>query len=121
VNPRFTASDCLITKSGVNLALISYNRITGRPQPPALDYNKSLVLCRPIEDALAAWELHKRGGLRLSEWIADLWQIDQFPFFEWRDPAPALSVLGRRALRLAARLLPQFETPLEIPRFGAEG
>lgn len=121
VNARFTASDCLITKSGVNLALIAYNRITGRPQQPALDYNKSLVLCRPIEDALAAWELHKRGDLRLSEWIADLRQIDQFPFFEWRDPAPALFVIGRRAWRLAARRLPPLATPRKIRRFGAEG
>lgn len=102
VNARFTASDCLISRSGVNLALITYNRITGRPQPPVLDYEKSLSLCRPIEDALAAWELRKRGKLRFSDWLAELRRADLMPFFEWRDPAPAFAALGRRAWRLGA-------------------
>ena len=104
VNARFTASDCLISRSGVNLALITYNRITGRPQPPVLDYKKSLVLCRPIEDALAAWELRKSGRLRLSDWLAELRRADLMPFFEWRDPAPAFAALGRRAWRLGTEL-----------------
>jgi D-aspartate ligase len=121
VNARFTASDCLIAKSGVNLALIAYNRITRRPQPPVLDYENSLVLCRPMRDALAAWELRRRGELRLSEWIGELRRINQFPFFELRDPLPALVVLGRRAGLLAARLLPPLATPRELRRFGAEG
>jgi len=121
VNARFTASDCLIAKSGVNLALIAYNRITGKPQAPALDYEKSLVLCRPTWDALAAWELHRRGELRLSEWIAQLRRIDQFPFFELRDPLPALVVLGRHAWRLAGRVLPPLATAREPRTFGAKG
>ena len=104
VNARFTASDCLISRSGVNLALITYNRITGRPQPPVFDYKKSLVLCRPIEDALAAWELRKSGRLRLSDWLAELRRADLMPFFEWRDPAPAFAALGRRAWRLGTEL-----------------
>ena len=104
VNARFTASDCLISRSGVNLALITYNRITGRPQPPVLDYEKSLSLCRPIEDALAAWELRKRGKLRFSDWFAELRGADLMPFFEWRDPAPAFAAAGRRAWLLGAQL-----------------
>ncbi|MGH7984757.1 MAG: hypothetical protein ACREQX_00500 [Candidatus Binataceae bacterium] len=105
-NPRFSGSDCLITKSGINLALIAYNRITGRPQPPVLHYKQPLVLCRPIEDALAAWELRKRGELHFSQWLRQVWRADKFPFFDWRDPMPALSVLTRRAgqtLRLLLR------------------
>ncbi len=108
VNARFTASDCLIAKSGVNLALITYNRIMGRPQPPIMDFEQSLVLCRPIEDALAAWGLHKRGELRLHEWITDLRHANMFPFFEWRDPIPAFAVLGHRVQQLGAQLVPRF-------------
>jgi predicted ATP-grasp superfamily ATP-dependent carboligase len=104
VNARFTASDCLVTKSGVNLALISYNRITRRPQLPVLGFKKSLVLCRPIEDALAAWSLRKAGRLRFSEWLAELGRVDLLPFFEWRDPMPAVAALGRRIWRLAEEL-----------------
>ena len=105
VNARFTASDCLVTKSGVNLALIAYNRITHRPQPPVFGFRKSLVLCRPIEDALAAWSLRKAGRLRLSEWLAELSRVDLLPFFEWRDPMPALAVLSRRIWRLREELI----------------
>jgi D-aspartate ligase len=103
-NARFTASDCLLSRSGVNLALITYNRITGRPQPPVFDYKKSLVLCRPIEDAFAAWSLRKAGRLRLSEWLVELRRADMLPFFEWRDPMPALAVLSRRIWRLGEEL-----------------
>ncbi len=120
-NARFTASDCLIAKSGVNLALITYNRITGRPQPPVMDFKESLVLCRPIEDVLAAWELHKRGELRLHEWITDLRQADMFPFFEWRDPIPAFVVLGHRVTQLGARLLPRFGAARATRSLGVEG
>ena len=104
-NARFTNSDCLVSRSGINLALITYNRITGRPQPPVFDYKKSLVLCRPIEDAFAAWMLLKAGRLRLSEWLVELHRVDLLPFFEWRDPMPALAVLGRRIWRLREELL----------------
>jgi len=104
VNARFTASDCLIAKSGVNLALLTYERLTGQRPSPMLDYEKSLVLCRPVKDALAAWELWKAGDLRLSSWFRDLRRINQFPFFEWRDPMPASFAWRRRARRLGARL-----------------
>lgn len=105
VNARFTASDCLIAKSGVNLPLLTYNRLNGQRPQPALDYEKSLVLCRPVQDACAAWGLRKTGELRLSNWIADLRRINQFPFFDWRDPMPALFACRRRAKKLRAKLL----------------
>ena len=105
-NARFTASDCLIAKSGVNLALIAYNRITGRAQPMTLEYKQSLVLCRPIEDALAAWGLYRKGKLRLIDWISEVSRTNLFPFFDWRDPLPAVAVLGRRAWRLGGDFLP---------------
>jgi D-aspartate ligase len=109
-NARFAASDCLIAKSGVNLALIAYNRITGRTQRTTLEYRKSLVLCRPIEDALAAWGLYKEGKLRFSHWISEVRQTNLFPFFEWRDPLPAVAVLGRRAWRLGRGFAPTIKT-----------
>jgi D-aspartate ligase len=119
-NARFTASDCLIAKSGVNLALVTYNRVIGRPQPPIMDFEKSLVLCRPIEDSMAAWQLHTRGELRFSEWIADLRQTNIFPFFEWRDPVPAVAILGRRVQRIGAQLLPRFSMARATRSFGLE-
>lgn len=104
-NGRFAASDCLLTRSGVNLALIAYNRILNRPQQPVLEYKKNLVLCRPIEDASAAWRLYRRGELRLSDWVHEVWSTNLFPFFEWRDPIPALVVLVHRCWKMGTTLL----------------
>jgi D-aspartate ligase len=105
VNARFTASDCLIAKSGVNLPLLTYKRLTGQQSRAALHYDKSLVLCRPIKDAFAAWDLWKTGELDFLSWLGDLWRINQFPFFEWRDPMPALFACRQRTRRLATKLL----------------
>lgn len=116
-NARFVASDSLLARSGINLALIAYNRITGRPQAPVPDFEKSVVLCRPLMDSRAAWELHKRGELCFSDWIASLRRINQLPFFNWRDPLPALFVLARCGWRFAARLLRRGVTQV----FGALG
>ncbi len=103
VNARFTASDCLLAKSGVNLPLITYNRLTGRPQDPAFDYEKQLTLCRVYQDARAAWELRRRGELRLTQWIADLRRINQFPLFDWKDPLPAMASCWQFAGRLGKK------------------
>lgn len=105
VNARFTASDCLIAKTGVNLPLLTYRRLTGQRSRAAFDYDKSMVLCRPIKDALAAWGLWKTGELDFLSWLGDLWRINQFPFFEWRDPMPALFACRRRARKLGTKLL----------------
>jgi predicted ATP-grasp superfamily ATP-dependent carboligase len=64
-----------------------------------------LVLCRPIEDALAALELHKRGELKMAEWIAQLLRTNKFPFFEIKDPMPAAFTLSRRAWQAAGLML----------------
>lgn len=104
VNARFTASDCLMTKSGVNLALIVYNSITGQFQPPVLEYKEKMVLCRPGVDALAAWQLYRRGELKLLDWVAQVARADKFPLFDWHDPLPAFFTLCVRALR-AVQLL----------------
>lgn len=114
VNPRFSGSDCLIAESGINLALISYNRITHRPQPPIAEYRDGLVLCRPIEDALTAWHLIKHGELRLRDWVSQLLRINKLPFFEWNDPLPAAFLLARRAWQATcalSRLAPLAQRP----------
>lgn len=105
VNARFTASDCLIAKSGVNLPLITYNRLTGRPQDSAFDYKTPLTLCRVYQDARAAWELRRRGELRLTQWIADLGRINQFPLFDWKDPMPAIASCWQFAGRAGKRFV----------------
>jgi D-aspartate ligase len=104
-NIRFVASDSLLAKSGLNLALIAYNRITGRTQAPIPDFKKGVVLCRPFMDARAAWSLRKKGELRFSRWLGELACVNQFPYFSWRDPLPALFVLARCGWRFGTRLL----------------
>ena len=119
-NARFTASDCLIAKSGVNLALITYNRIVGIMQPAVMQFVESLALCRPLEDSFAAWQLHRKGELRLVDWLADLRRANMVPFFEWRDPIPAVAALSRRLCKAGSRVLPWSRTADARPFLGVE-
>jgi predicted ATP-grasp superfamily ATP-dependent carboligase len=102
-NARFAASDRLLAKSGVNLALIAYNRILNRVQRPVLAYKKPLVLWRPIEDTCAAWTLNRRGELRLVDWLNQIVSARIFPFFELRDPFPALMTIVHRLRKAFSR------------------
>ena len=58
-NARFTASDCLVARSGMDLAAFVYNRLTGRPQLPMDRYTLGLRLWDPIRDFEAYLALRK--------------------------------------------------------------
>ena len=49
-NARFTAANCLVARSGFDLAAFVYNRIVGRPQPPLETYTPGLRLWDPVRD-----------------------------------------------------------------------
>ena len=49
-NARFTASDCLVARSGFDLAAFVYNRLVGRPQQPLERYAEGMRLWDPVRD-----------------------------------------------------------------------
>jgi predicted ATP-grasp superfamily ATP-dependent carboligase len=100
-NARFTASNGLVARSGFDLAAFVYNRLVGRPQPPLETYALQMRLWDPVRDFQAFLELRRQGRLALGQWIASILHRQTFPYFDWRDPLPALA----RALRPAGKLL----------------
>jgi D-aspartate ligase len=99
-NARFTASNCLVSASGVNLAAFVYNRLTGRPAEAPTEFRKGLRLWDPVRDYWSYRELSRDGQLTLAQWVRGLAHRQTFPFFAWTDPMPAVA----RALKPIGRL-----------------
>jgi len=108
-NARFTAADCLLTASGLNLSLFVYNRLTGRPQQVPKTYRLGLRLWHPLRDYMAYRQLNKMGLLTFRDWVRSVLRPQIFPIFRWYDPLPAIINVVRRARRLFGRM--------RIPRF----
>ena len=100
-NARFTAANCLVARSGFDLAAFVYNRLVGRPQPPLETYAREMRLWDPVRDFQAFLELRRQGRITFRQWIASVLHCQTFPYLDWRDPLPALA----RALRPAGKLL----------------
>jgi len=98
-NARFTAADCLLTRSGFDLASFVYNRLVGLPQAPLEKYKMGLRLWSPVEDFWAFLELRRRGQLTLWSWLRSIAHRQTFPYFRWSDPVPSL-VRCARGLKL---------------------
>lgn len=102
-NPRFTASNELIWRAGVNLALFSYNRLTGRPAPAVDDYRDGMRLWEPVDDARAFMLYRRHGELTLTGWLGSLAHRQCFPVGRLNDPLPAVMRLAYRTKGLDRR------------------
>ena len=105
-NARFTASDCLVARSGINLAAFVYCRLTGRETPAMDDYRVGMRLWDPVRDFQAALAMRRKGEMTLWRWVKSVCHRQTFPYFQWSDPAPAMARLTaplRKKLGLAAR------------------
>ena len=103
-NARFTASDSLVARSGINLAAFVYCRLTGRPLPPMGEYRTGMRLWDPVRDFQACLELRRAGQMTFARWLASVCHWQTFPYFQWSDPFPALARLTlplRRRIGLA--------------------
>jgi predicted ATP-grasp superfamily ATP-dependent carboligase len=95
-NARFTEANCLVMASGLDLPLLVYNRLVGRPLPPLATYRKGVRLWYPVEDFRACVQLRRQGQLSLGQWLAGLAHRKTLPYFRWSDPWPTLVAEGRR-------------------------
>ena len=89
-NARFTAADCLLAASGLNLPLFVYNRLTLRAQATPAGHRLGLRLWKPLDDLLAYRQLNKMGLLSFKMWIRSIMHPQIFPVFRWNDPLPAI-------------------------------
>jgi predicted ATP-grasp superfamily ATP-dependent carboligase len=89
-NARFTAADCLLTASGLNLSLFVYNRLMGHPKPTPTSFRLGTRLWYPLRDFLAYRQLNRMGLLRFYQWVRSILHPQIFPFFRWDDPLPSI-------------------------------
>jgi predicted ATP-grasp superfamily ATP-dependent carboligase len=92
-NARFTASDCLVARSGINLAAFVYCRVTGRPTPKMESFVRGMRLWDPVRDFQAHLQMKKAGTITTREWIASVMRRQSFAYFQWTDPGPAVARL----------------------------
>jgi predicted ATP-grasp superfamily ATP-dependent carboligase len=103
-NARFTAPDCLISRSGFNLPRFVYKRIAGLPREPLANYRAGVRLWYPVEDYLAYRELRRRGEMTRWQWLTSIAHHQTFPMFQFRDPLPTFVTEWRRFKRIAGRI-----------------
>jgi D-aspartate ligase len=89
-NARFTAADCLLVASGLNLPLFVYDRLTGHPHAAPSSYRMGMRLRKPVGDFAAYRQLNKMGLLTFTAWIRSIMHPQIFPVFRWNDPLPAI-------------------------------
>jgi predicted ATP-grasp superfamily ATP-dependent carboligase len=89
-NARFTAADCLVARSGINLAEFVYNYITDRTLPSTDTYELGVRLWDPIRDFQAYLAKRRAGQLNFLQWLSSVFHRQTFAYFQWSDPLPAL-------------------------------
>src|SRR6266851_568223 len=89
-NARFTAADCLLVASGLNLPLFVYDRLTGRPHAAPSSYRMGMRLWKPVGDVAAYRQLNKMGLLTFRAWIRSIMHPQILPVFRWNDPLPGI-------------------------------
>lgn len=89
-NARFTLTTELVAASGIDIALLAYNRLIGQPIPQVDSYRTGLYAIRPTSDFLAFRELNRQGKMTLGQWGKSIFHRQHFLVFHWNDPMPAL-------------------------------
>jgi predicted ATP-grasp superfamily ATP-dependent carboligase len=102
-NARFTAADWLVSRSGIDFARLTYDRLTKRTVTIPPSYRTGMVLWFPFEDFLAFLALRRRGGLSTIAWVRSIVRADLLPFFRWDDPMPSIANAVRCVRSLLAR------------------
>jgi predicted ATP-grasp superfamily ATP-dependent carboligase len=105
-NARFTAANCLVARSGFDLAALVYNRLVGRPQPPLATYVRGMRLWDPVRDFQGFLELKRQGQLTARQWIASILHRQTLAYFRWSDPLPSV-VRITKPLRQSFRCRPE--------------
>src|SRR5262249_55227788 len=90
-NHRFTAANELVQRSGIDLALLVYNRALGRPIPAVSDYKLGVRIWHPLEDLRALHDSRTKGELTVGGWFRSLMHRVHLPLFRFSDPLPTIT------------------------------
>jgi D-aspartate ligase len=91
-NPRFTAAQELLVRSGMDISSLIYNHLCGLPLPAVNSYKQDLRLWYPVRDLFSLIELRKKKEITFFGWIKSLFHKKVLPFFRWSDPVPSIIV-----------------------------
>ena len=98
-NHRFTAINELVRRAGVDLTVMTYELLLGRPPTEPLTYRPGARIWAPVEDFRAARDLRRAGELSWPRWVASVARRSYPYFFDARDPGPTLLSLSRKVGR----------------------
>ncbi len=102
-NARFTASNEVIRRAGVDLPLFAYNRLVGRPTPPVDPYRDDVRLWEPVNDTRAFLVYRRRGELTLHGWLRSIAHHQYFPVAKLSDPLPVIVRHAEKLTRATGR------------------
>ena len=103
-NHRFTMSNELLRRAGVNLPLLAYDRLLGLPVHVHNGYRRAVYQWSPAQDLRAFAESRRRGQLSLLRWLRSLLHRRKYlTAVDRGDLAPLLVGLCSRARRMIAR------------------
>jgi predicted ATP-grasp superfamily ATP-dependent carboligase len=110
-NNRFDLCLELVGGAGIDLPLLVYNRITGRPAPRVRPARTGIRVLHTQEDVRAMLAYRRAGELSVRRWLRSLMHRQRFALFSWSDPMPSLvanarwlgGALHRRSRSLLAR------------------
>lgn len=90
-NPRFTAAHEQLVRCGMDISLLIYNHLAGRPLPSLNGYKQNVTLWFPRRDYLAYKELKALNELSFWGWMKSIAKPQVLPHFRWSDPMPTLA------------------------------
>jgi D-aspartate ligase len=106
LNYRFTATNELLRRAGIDAALFVYNRLTGRPVPAVDSYEAGVRIWHPVADARAAAALYLDGEISIGQWLHSVCHRQHLPVFSLSDPAPSFAHAVARARTRVVRKAP---------------
>lgn len=89
-NARFTAADCLLAKSGIDLAFFVYYRLLGIQLKLPSSFKVGKRLWYPWQDFRSFFAIRRRGEITFGMWVKSIMHLQTFPYFAWDDPRPSL-------------------------------
>lgn len=89
-NPRFTAAQELLVRSGLDAAGILYKHLTNDSVEFPAEYEEDVRLWYPVRDFRAFCSLQARGEISLAGWIKSISHKQVLPYFRASDLWPAV-------------------------------
>lgn len=102
-NARFTASQEVLVRSGLDAAYLVYCYLTGRPVPVINSYKEHVRLLSLSRDFAAYRQLRSMNQLSTWGWLKSIAHKQTFPCFSLTDPVPAFPALTLKRIRNKSR------------------